>query len=130
MATAPQYAATPHVWQIRISTANTNRDGTGTLGTLATGAANGSVITAVQAQALATTTAGMIRFFVDSDELSTVEALFEIAVAAIIPAAGTAAWTSGVYILNPPLTLAENDTLLVGTHNAETFSVRAFGGDL
>jgi len=130
MATAPQYAATPHVWQIRISTANTNRDGTGTLGTLATGAANGSVITAVQAQALATTTAGMIRFFVDSDELSTVEALFEIAVAAIIPAAGTAAWTSGVYVLNPPLTLAENDTLLVGTHNAETFSVRAFGGDL
>lgn len=46
-----------------ISTANSNLDGTGTLGTLVTGASNGTMIKRVTIKARGTTTQGMIRLF-------------------------------------------------------------------
>ena len=47
MASTPNYAATPLVGVAAISTANTNRDGTGTLGTVVTAGSSGSRIDGV-----------------------------------------------------------------------------------
>src|ERR1700743_191257 len=47
-----------------ISTANSNRDGTGTLGTVLTAGANGTLIPSVVVKAQGNTTAGAIRLFI------------------------------------------------------------------
>lgn len=44
MSATPGFAATPHVDADSVSTANTNRDGTGTIATIFTAAASGSKI--------------------------------------------------------------------------------------
>ncbi len=47
MATAPQFITTPKVGVAAVSTANTNRDGTGTIVDIITGASNGTRINEV-----------------------------------------------------------------------------------
>lgn len=42
MATAPQFVTTPHIGAVTVSTANTARDGTGTIPTVFTAGASGS----------------------------------------------------------------------------------------
>lgn len=64
MSASAQYAASPKCGAVTISSANTNRDGTGTMGVVFTAGPNGARIDKLLAQALAATTAGMIRFFV------------------------------------------------------------------
>ena len=44
MAAAPAFAATPRIGAVSVSTANTNRDGTGTIATIITAGANGTQI--------------------------------------------------------------------------------------
>ena len=63
MASNPSYAATPRAAFAATSTANANRDGTGTLATLITGAASGTRVDDIKFQYTVTTTAGMIRIF-------------------------------------------------------------------
>ena len=63
MATSAQYASTVQTAQVQISTANTNRNGTGTLGTLITGASSGTRVDDIYMVATGTTTAGVIRLF-------------------------------------------------------------------
>lgn len=65
MASAPAFAATPASLVGQMSTANTARDGTGTLATIFTPGANGSRINFVSCQATVTTAAGTLRFFID-----------------------------------------------------------------
>ncbi|NBX74718.1 MAG: hypothetical protein EBQ89_10555, partial [Alphaproteobacteria bacterium] len=65
MATDPNFAGTPLAGNAQISTANTNRDGTGTLGTVVTAGASGSRIEEIVIEATGTTTAGMIRLFLN-----------------------------------------------------------------
>jgi len=64
MATQAQYASVPKYGIGQVSTANTNRDGTGTLATVFTAGTNGSRIDAINLKAVGTTTAGMIRLFI------------------------------------------------------------------
>lgn len=49
---------------VAISTANTNLDGTGTLGTVLTAASNGTLIKTITIKATGTTTRGMIRLYI------------------------------------------------------------------
>lgn len=44
MASAPAFAATPKIWSAAVSTANTNRDGTGTIATIGTAGSSGTKI--------------------------------------------------------------------------------------
>lgn len=125
----PIFVATPMEWHGRITAANTNRDGTGTLVTLATGAANGSRIDRINIVAIVTTTAGMIRFFLD--DATNVRAWKEIAVTAITPSASVAAFSNEIVRTDtqPLIILPPNWILKVGTHNAESFDVHASGGN-
>ncbi len=63
MAASPVFVGTPKVWQQAIATANTARDGTGTLADVVTAGASGSRIDKIRVVASGTTTAGVIRIF-------------------------------------------------------------------
>lgn len=132
MAANPTFAVTPKLGQVRISTANTNRDGTGTIGTVYTGAASGSRVLWVKVMANSSTTAGMIRLFVDNG--STVSLWQEVAVTALTPSATVLGWTTTFFSPVPgePLLLlpSASHILKAGTHNAESFDVVACVLDL
>jgi hypothetical protein len=121
MASNPQYVGTPKSPSVTISTANANRDGSGTLVTLVTAGANGSRVDAVRIAATGTTTAGMIRFFVGSS------LILEIPVLPITPSATVPAWAADV-IFEHGLVLGSGETLNVATNNSETFRVTVING--
>ncbi|MBY0523420.1 MAG: hypothetical protein K2R98_08470 [Gemmataceae bacterium] len=125
--TSPIFVATPKRPQVRISTANTNRDGTGTLGTVATAGADGAYYKGVRIQAEGTTTAGVIRLYVQSAGSGNNELVIEILVTATTPSTTVAAWS---YEWFPPagIVLAATDVFKASTHNGETFSVALEGG--
>lgn len=128
MATAPNYAATPRASFVVISTANTARDGTGTLGTVFTAGSNGSRIDRIIAHATGTTTAGMVRLFVHDG--TNARLWRELPVTAVTPSASVPAWSAEVvFPSNTPLILPSGWSLRASTHNAESFAVTAFGAD-
>lgn len=116
--------------QQEVATANTNRDGTGTIAIVATGKEKGTIIERVIAKAQGTTTAGMIRLYIDDG--SNVRLIHEIPVEAITPDASTESW-SGTWVPTTSgigeLILPEGHELQASTHNAETFNIFAIGGD-
>lgn len=131
MATQAQYASVPKIGIGTISTANTNRDGTGTIGTVFTAGSSGSRIDAIDLQATATTTAGMIRLFIHDG--TTAHLINEIPVSAITPSGTLPAWSAQLntntmtQIL--PIVLPTGYSLRAATNNAESFKVIALGGD-
>ena len=123
--TNPVYLAEHKGWQARISTANTNLDGTGTLVTIVSCTNDaGLSIETVRAKALGTTTAGMVRLFIDDG--SEIDLLEEIPVSAITPDATTESFQSTVTL---SVDLANGESLKASTENAETFAIRANGGE-
>ena len=131
MANIPGYAATPRCAIAAISTANTNRDGTGTIGTVFTAGASGSRIDSILIEGTGTTTAGMVRLYIHN---GTTAYLFkELVVGAVTPGASTPAWGAQVNSLldrEMPVIIPTGYSLRASTHNAETFNVIAMGGDL
>jgi hypothetical protein len=124
--TTPIFTITPKVGMVQVSVANTNRDGTGTLGTVITGATNGTRINRIDIVAIVTTTAGMVRLFISD---GTNHRLWkEVPVTAITPSATVAAF-SGSVVPTEPLILPSGYSLRASTHNAETFNVIAHAGD-
>lgn len=129
--TTPIFTLTPIVGAAAISTANTNRDGTGTIGTVITGGTEGTRISRITVKATVTTTAGMVRLYIGDDAgTPNIRLWREIVVTAITVAAATAGF---VYVMNltgeSALILPPNYTLRASTHNAEAFNVFAEGGD-
>ena len=128
MATSAQYVATPKNGSTQISVANTNRDGTGTLGTVFTAGTSGSRIDSIIIQATGTTTAGMIRFFESIDGGTTKRLVGEVPVTAATPSGVVQAFST---ILNSNVSgflekgyvLESNAILYASTHNSETFNI-------
>lgn len=131
MATNAQYASTPNVGIAQISTANTARDGTGTIGTVLTAGASGSRVDAIDLKATGTTTAGMIRLFVHNG--TTAYLLTEVPVLAVTPSGTSPAWEAQLNTNTMtqvlPLILPTGYSLRASTNNAETFNVIAIGGN-
>ena len=63
MTTTAQYASVARNGAAQVSTANTNRDGTGTLALVLQAGATGARVDGIAVQATGTTTAGMLRFY-------------------------------------------------------------------
>lgn len=130
MANTPTYAANPRsIDRAAVSAANTNRDGSGTIVSIATGSAAGFKVQEVVAQATVTTTAGMIRLFISTDSGSTWKLFDEMPVGAVTVAASTPAYRFSKNYQNLVLTGTTN-RLGASTHNAEAFEVYALGADL
>ncbi len=136
MAADATFVATPKPSQVLISTANTARDGTGTIGTVFTAGANGSEIWWVAVKARGVTTAGMVRLFLH-DGTTYRGLLREIPIGAVpSPSATVPTHESVIPFCMPvqgkptqPLILPVNWSLRAATHNAESFDVIAMGGD-
>ncbi len=125
--TSPRFIAIGRHDRTSFATANTNRDGTGTLGDVITGAPGGTHVQHIKIKAEGTTTAGMIRLFLYN--VSTTLLIKEMLVAAITPSATVQTWEVE-WVPTSNLILQEGEILRVATHNAETFTAFAFGGDL
>ena len=130
MATTAQFTAQPNLEYSQVSTANTNRDGTGTIVTSATGpstaaaAGVGERITRVTVQATGTTTAGVIRFYLSLDNGTTNRLLVEKLVTAITPSTTLAAFRMEVPELVGLVLPGGGQALLrASTNNAETFNI-------
>jgi hypothetical protein len=119
MATAAQYASTVQNAQAQISTANTNRNGTGTIATVMTGATNGTRIDDIYIVSTGTTTAGVVRLFISDG--TNVRLWQEILVTAITPSTTVAVWSAA--LINVGLILESGWSLQASTNNAETFNV-------
>lgn len=128
MAATINFANAPRTTGVAISTANTNRDGTGTLGVVITAGTNGTRIDRIRIQATVTTTAGMVRLFLYDG--ANYFALQETVVTAITVGANTAAFNAEItYGDARPLLLPSGWSIRAGTHNAENFNVTAYGAD-
>lgn len=128
MATDPAFAVTPRMASVNIATANTNRDGTGTVATLITGAATGTRIAEIVVKAKVTTTVGQVRVFLV--ENGTTFYLFdEIAVSAATVSASVQGIRVSTTYNNLVLPNA-SWSIRVSTHNAESMDVTALGADL
>lgn len=126
MSAAPIFVGTPKVGIAQISTANPNRDGTGTISTVLTAGALGSRIDRLRAIAIGTTTAGMIRWYIHDG--TNARLWYEQTVDAITPSATVAAWTED-YMPTDGLKLPVGYSLRASTEKAETFNVFAESGD-
>lgn len=127
MSSAAAYASTPATAHGQVSTANTNRDGTGTIATILTAGANGTRIDDIDIVATSTTTAGMVRLFLHDG--TNARLWKEIAVSAITPSASVAVFSSALRDL--ALILKSGWSLRASTHNAETFNIEVTrAGDL
>ena len=122
MAISPAYVGTPKSSTVSVSTANSNRNGvTGAYGTIHTAGASGSRIDALSIAATGTTTAGMIRLFINAAMIK------EIPVIAITPSATQPAWNVDI-TFEPALVLAASAILKANTHNYETFNLTVTNG--
>jgi hypothetical protein len=122
MAAETQYTA--NTGMVTISTANSNLDGTGTLGTVLTAASNGTLVKTVTIKAQTNTTQGMIRLFVYDGTNTRLVA--EIEVPAVTKSSTDESFEK---YLDLDLSLKSSHVLKASTQNAETFNVIAEGLD-
>lgn len=129
MAATAQYAATPKSASIKVSVANANRNGTGSIIDLYTAGTNGGRLDDIYISAEATTTAGMIRFYLNDGIGGTYMLIQEVAVAAIVPSGFAKSFNSTLQ--NLAWVLAPGQKIGVSTNNAESFVIALLrGGDL
>lgn len=125
MSTSPQFASVPVNPHGAVSTANANRDGSGTTLLLYTSPAGGARLDDIVIKARGTTTAGMIRFFLSPDGVS-YRLLKEVPVTAITPSGTVASFESVMTGLAWVLTAGMR--LYVSTNNAEAFDISVTKG--
>jgi hypothetical protein len=135
MATSAQFTAQPTIDITQISTANTNRDGTGTIATIATGPATaaaagvGERINRVTVQATGTTTAGVIRFYISLDSGTTNRLICEKLVTAVTPSTSIPAFRMEVGELTGIILPGGGAAVLrASTNNAEAFNILVESG--
>jgi hypothetical protein len=125
MAASPNFAATPRVGAIAISTADTSRTAPTNVGTVFTAGASGSRIDEINVVATGTTTANVVRLFLYDG--SAYFLLQEVLIAALTPSATIPVVTYTSTYSN--LMLPSGWSLRATTNNAEAYAVTAFGGD-
>ncbi|MCU0882139.1 MAG: hypothetical protein MUF14_05670 [Hyphomonadaceae bacterium] len=132
MANSPNFVATPRHWSATISAANTNRDGTGTIvEVMPVHATADRKIERIEITASAATTAGSVVLYLDTGAGWRIWR--EVQVTAITPnATGTAAFRAEIDLSFPGgfTVLEAGQRLGAAPTQAQTFSVRAFGGEL
>lgn len=124
--TSPRFTDGGKSWVGQVSVANSALDGTGTVATIATAGANGSLIQLVRVQAIVTTTVGMVRLFLNDG--TNTRLYKEIAVTAVTPSVSAKAFEAE-FEPSEPLVLQTGWSLRASTHNAETFNIHVSGGD-
>lgn len=127
MSAVPSFTTRPKHPLVAFSTANTNRDGTGTIGTLYTAPESGALVDEIGYKAYTTTTAGMIRIYIHDG--SAYHLREELVVAAATVGAAVAGDKQSINF-NPPLPLPSGYSIRLSTHNAESFQGYAHVGEI
>lgn len=105
----------------QVSAANALRDGSGTVVTVFTAGKFGARIERVEIKAAVTTTAGMVRLFLQSG--GTTRLIHEELVSAITPSATVAAFRATISGGAFPLVMAPDAVLIAATEKAEAINV-------
>lgn len=122
------YTGRAQTWPARLSAANTARDGSGPIVTIAVAGPNGSRVDLVRIVAEGVTTAGFIRLYVS--EGNNWQLIDEVPVTAITPSSSVAAFKADWYMSAVyPQLLEGGRKLGASTHNAEKFSLVGSGAD-
>lgn len=124
---SPYAYGTPKTAIGQATVANTNLDGTGTLADVFTAGANGSMLVGVVVQAIATTTAGMVRLF--HFDGTNNRLIGEVPVTAITPS-GTVEAFRRTWTPDFPLVIPTTGKLKAASHTGDDFNVIASYGDL
>lgn len=119
MSSTPNFASTPINAAVNIATANPNRDGTGTIGTVYTATTGGARIDDLYIKARVTTTAGMIRLWIHDG--TTYRFWREIPVYAVTPSATAMSFETQLVGLG--LILQSGWSLRASTEKAESFDI-------
>lgn len=125
MATSPLFIGTVKSPTVQISTANTARDGTGTLGTLYTAGASGGRVDRINITATGTTTAGMVRLFMSDGTNNRL--IQELPIVAITPSSTQPAFSADI-VFDQGIAVQATYLLKTNTNNAETFNVTMTNG--
>lgn len=125
----PIFVQTPKIAVGSLATANTNRDGSGTIATIYTAGANGSRIDHIDVIAIGATTAGVVRLYIHDG--SSAHLWKELLVPAVTPSTSIGVWSYSLDCSKEAngLFLPSGYSLRASTHNAENFRVHAVGGD-
>jgi hypothetical protein len=123
----PLFGLTPKAPSVNISTANTARDGTGTLGTLLT-AAKKTMVTKIWYKATGNTTAGMIRLFLTDTDGNNPRMFDELIVSAITVTSNTKGAEG--YINYGQFVIESGQVIKCSTHIAESFNVFCSAAEL
>jgi hypothetical protein len=147
MSAYPSYSSVPlgdnaPYGPVNFATANTNRDGTGTIAQLLVGRAPGTRIERIRFTSTVTNVAGTLRIFKKGSGLTknadgtfaafaagTYRLQHEVASSAVTPS-GTVPAQIIDFIPPTVITLAEGEQLGVATNNAEAWNAECFGGNL
>lgn len=119
MATTANYSSTPRTALVSINTANTARNGTGTITSIFSAGASGSRIDDISIVAQSTTTAGVVRLFLYNG--TTHFMIREVLVSAITPSTTQAVFSASLVGLG--LVLQSGWALTASTNNAESFNI-------
>lgn len=126
MAATAAFASTPKLGFGQATTANTNKDGTGSLATLLTAGSSGAYLKKLTVAALTTTTTGILRLFISTDGGSTKKMFKEYAVTAATPSA-TVLGFSTTDTLN--MVIPASAIVYMATEKTETFNCHIEYGD-
>lgn len=110
---------------VTISTANSNLDGTGTVGQLISGGSNGTYIKRIIIKAQGDTTMGMIRIFFSKNGTK-MRTFLEVPVPEVNRDGDTPSFEATIWL---GMRLEAENYIFVSTENAETFNVFAEGLD-
>lgn len=124
MASIPTLFGTPVIGEAALSAANTNRDGTGTIVSVITGASGGTKITMIEANCTVTNVAGTIRLYISDG--TTTRLWRELPTTATTVSATQPG--AHVEIATPHFVLPSGYILRASTEKAEAWNVHAFGG--
>lgn len=130
MALDPQFAATPRTSVGVISAANTARNGTGTIVDCFVAGTNGSLVRKITIQATVTTTAGMVRIYVQIG--GTTFLYREISVSAITASATVSAFNASLTLYDANsdgMPLPAGAIIRASTEVANNMNVFVEGGD-
>lgn len=124
--TSPIFTLTARSDVAQVTAANGNRDGTGTIVTVAAAGANGTRIDLIRVQAIVTTTAGMVRLFIHDG--TNMRLYKELPISAVTVSATVDGYSVN-YRPDEPIVLPSGYSLRASTNNAEAMNVFIHGGD-
>ncbi|MCS7316765.1 MAG: hypothetical protein NZZ41_00380 [Candidatus Dojkabacteria bacterium] len=126
MATTPNFASSPRASFAVINTANTNRDGTGTIVTVFNAGPQGSRIETIEVIAIGATTNNVVRIFLNDG--TNTRLYDEILISASTPSTTEKVQRhSLVFTYN--FVLPPGWSIRASTNNAESYVVLVTGGD-